>query len=55
MIDEIQKYKPKGATHWQCGSYYFKTKKWNWFKHLYFNKWTVVKKEDVSELCMTTL
>lgn len=32
MIEEIQKHKPKGATHWQAGEYYWKTQKGDWFK-----------------------
>lgn len=53
MIEEIQKHKPKGATHWQAGSYYKKDgDKWFYWDRYWF---VVSDTQGLSILCMTTL
>ena len=31
MIEEIQKNKPEGATHWRCGTYFKKVNPVEWY------------------------
>ena len=50
MYEQILKYKPKGATHWQAGSYYRNVgDKWFYWDR----EWFVAN--DVNILCMTPL
>lgn len=53
MIEEIQKHKPEGATHWQAGAYYRENEYGVWFMWD-GEKWNgSFKFPDL--LCMTTL
>lgn len=53
MIEEIQKHKPEGATHWQAGVYYKKDgDRWFYWDVVWFR---VADMQGLSILFMTTL
>lgn len=54
MIEEIQKHKPEGATHWRCGTYFKKRNPVEWY-YWEDGQWKFTSHVDKFILELTTL